>query len=76
LPATPINTVLRAKDIAAKAGCKYVYVGNTPEIGFENTFCPGCKKLLVERRGFAILSQHLDAGKCHFCGYPIHGVWE
>jgi len=76
LPATPISTLLKAKEIAENAGCKYVYVGNVPETGTENTFCPKCKKLVVERRGYAILSMNLKKGKCKFCGYTINGVWE
>lgn len=76
LPSTPVATLLKAKDIAVQAGCKYVYVGNVPEMGTENTCCPKCKKLLVERKGFAILSMKLDKGKCGYCGYTIHGVWS
>ena len=76
LPATPISTLLKAKEIAEKAGCKYVYVGNIPETGTENTFCPKCKKLVVERKGYAILSMNIKKGKCKFCGYPINGVWD
>ena len=76
LPATPVNTLLKAKAIAEKAGCKYVYVGNTPEIGYENTYCPQCKKLVVERKGYALVTNNLEHGKCKFCGKLINGVWE
>lgn len=76
LPATPIATLLKAKEIAETAGCKYVYVGNVPNMGTENTFCPKCKKLLVERNGFAILAMNIEKGKCNSCGYGINGVWE
>jgi pyruvate formate lyase activating enzyme len=76
LPSTPIASLLKAKEIAEHAGCKYVYVGNIPEIGTENTFCPKCKKMVVERKGYAILSMNIAKGKCKFCGYGINGVWE
>jgi len=75
LPATPIGTLLKAKEIAERAGCKYVYVGNIPDIGTENTFCPKCKKMIIERKGYAILSMNVEKGKCKFCDYPINGVW-
>lgn len=75
LPPTPIASLLKARNIAEMAGCKYVYIGNVPEIGMENTNCPKCKKLLIERRGFAMLSNYLKNGKCGFCGYGINGVW-
>ena len=76
LPATPVNTLFKAKTIAEQAGCKYVYMGNIPEIGTENTFCPNCKKLVIERRGYSIVSQQMDHGKCAYCGTSINGVWE
>lgn len=76
LPSTPINTLERAKAIAQEAGCKYVYVGNTPELGHDDTFCPSCSKLVVERRGYSILSMNMEKGKCKFCGYKINGVWD
>lgn len=76
LPATPVATLIKAKEIAEKVGCRYVYVGNVPEINGENTICPKCKKMVMERRGYAILSNHITKGKCAFCGYGINGVWE
>lgn len=76
LPATPIDTLLKSKEIAEKAGCKYVYVGNVPQDGMEDTFCPKCKKRVVERRGFSILSMNIIKGKCSYCSYSINGVWE
>lgn len=75
LPQTPINTLLRAKEIAVNAGCNYVYIGNVPIAGLEDTICPKCKKVVIERRGFSILSNNLDGGKCKSCGEPINGVW-
>lgn len=76
LPATPINTLLKAKEIAEKAGCKYVYIGNAPEIGYQKTFCPQCKKPVVERRGYMLISKKITDGKCDYCGRFINGIWE
>jgi len=76
LPSTPVNTLLKAKEIAEKAGCRYVYVGNIPEIGTENTFCPKCKKMVIERKGYTIVSNHIEKNKCKFCGFSIHGIWH
>jgi pyruvate formate lyase activating enzyme len=75
LPSTSIATLLKAREIAIQSGCKYVYVGNVPEISMENTFCPKCSKMVIERRGFSILSMNLVQGKCTFCGFRINGVW-
>lgn len=75
LPETPLQTLLKARDIAEKSGLKYVYVGNVPLAGMENTKCPGCKKVVMERKGFAVLANNLVNSKCKFCGETIYGVW-
>lgn len=76
LPQTPVNTLLKARDIAQSAGCKYVYIGNVPMKGAEDTICPSCKKVVVERIGFSIISNNINEGKCKFCGTTINGVWK
>jgi pyruvate formate lyase activating enzyme len=76
LPVTPLSTLVKAKEIALHEGLKFVYIGNVPGKGFENTYCPGCSKLVVERSGFSILSNNLSDGKCKFCRAAIPGVWK
>jgi pyruvate formate lyase activating enzyme len=76
LPATPLATLLKAREIALQAGIKYVYAGNVPGSDSENTFCPKCKKLLILRKGFSILENNLNKGNCKFCGEKIPGVWS
>ncbi|HLX12255.1 MAG TPA: AmmeMemoRadiSam system radical SAM enzyme, partial [Bacteroidota bacterium] len=48
---TPTETLLRAARIGQEAGLHFVYAGNIPgRVGdFENTYCPSCKELLIER---------------------------
>ena len=75
-PATPEKSLLQAKTLAERAGIKYVYIGNQPHLRGENTFCPHCNNLLVERRGFDVISNRLTGGKCNVCGEKIAGVWE
>lgn len=75
LSPTPIDTLIKAKDIAKQAGCKYVYVGNISDAGYEDTTCPQCNKKVVERRGYTVLSLNIEKGKCKFCGHSINGVW-
>ena len=76
LPPTPVDTLLEARSIARAAGLHYVYVGNCREVSDgETTFCPGCKRAVVRRDMFSVLSSHLDAGKCRSCGAKIAGVW-
>jgi pyruvate formate lyase activating enzyme len=76
VPQTPEKTLLKAKEIAEKAGLKFVYVGNIITEKGENTYCPKCKKLLVARSGFGIVSNNIREGKCIYCKEKIAGVWE
>ena len=76
LAPTPVTTLARARDIAVKAGLKFVYIGNVPGIGGEDMYCPSCKTLLVKRMGFSLKENHLAGGKCPKCGTVIPGRWE
>lgn len=76
LPETPLQILVKARDIAINSGCNYVYIGNVPGKTFENTYCPKCKNLIVERRGFTILSNRIKNGKCELCGTIINGRWD
>jgi pyruvate formate lyase activating enzyme len=76
-PQTKPETLLRACEAGKGAGLNYVYAGNIPgQLGrWENTWCPSCDSLLVERSGFAVIRNVLAAGKCPKCGLMIPGVW-
>jgi len=76
LPPTPVSTLERAREVALEVGLEYVYIGNVPGHEAENTYCPRCKKLLIRRRGFFVLANHLKGGKCPHCGKEIAGIWE
>jgi pyruvate formate lyase activating enzyme len=76
LPYTPQNTLEKAREIALKAGMKFVYIGNVPGSPAENTTCPNCRKVVLERRGFTILANNLEKGSCKFCKTAIPGVWS
>jgi len=75
LPSTPVSTLEKARELAMSAGVKYVYIGNVPGHEAESTYCPHCKKVVVERRGFAVLRLEIKGGKCSSCGGKIPGVW-
>ncbi|MEA3459738.1 MAG: AmmeMemoRadiSam system radical SAM enzyme [Chloroflexota bacterium] len=76
LPPTPIETLETAHKIALEEGLHYVYIGNVPGHPAENTYCSKCGELLIKRRGFYVLENHIIDGKCEYCGEPIPGVWE
>ena len=75
LPMTPISTLEKARAVALSSGLEYVYIGNIPGHEGENTFCPKCKKLLIQRTGFMVGEVRLKGGKCGYCGKPIPGIW-
>jgi pyruvate formate lyase activating enzyme len=74
LPPTPEEVLAEARDVAIRAGLHHVYVGNVPGLA-EDTVCPACKKKIVERRGYKILANHIQDGKCSFCRTAISGRW-
>ena len=76
LPPTPVDILVRARDAARALGLHYVYIGNVREVpDAGTTFCPNCRRAIVERDVFSVTAYHLAAGKCRFCGTPIAGVW-
>ena len=73
-PRTPVETLRRAREIGRAAGLRYVYEGNVPGEGGENTWCPTCSALLIERYGYLIEANRLHNGSCPDCGTPVAGV--
>lgn len=74
---TPVNTLLRATQHGKEAGLQFVYAGNIPGqvSNTENTYCPKCQHLLVERRGFRVLSVNLKGECCPSCAATVPGRW-
>ncbi|MEW6570439.1 MAG: AmmeMemoRadiSam system radical SAM enzyme [Nitrospirota bacterium] len=75
-PRTPVKTLRRAREIGFETGLKYVYEGNVPGEGGENTFCPYCKELIIKRFGFSIIENRMVDRKCPKCKKEIDGVWR
>ncbi len=73
---TPIKTLEMAKEIALSFGLKYVYIGNVPGHKAQNTYCPKCGMLLIERKGFFVENMKIKDGRCPKCGEKIPGVWS
>lgn len=75
LPATPHSTLKEARTIALSEGMHYVYIGNVPGSGAENTICHHCGELVIERQGYSVLQYKITNGKCDGCGGIVPGVW-
>jgi len=74
IPATPADTLRRARQIAMDAGLRYVYTGNVHNPGGDATYCPGCGKAVIERDWYEILKYDLDdKGHCRHCQTAIAG---
>jgi len=67
LPDTPVQSLKRAYEIGKKAGLKYVYTGNVPGLPSEDTLCPKCGALAIDRMAY-IIRRHDKNGKCSKCG--------
>ncbi len=69
---TPYEMLVKHYESARKIGLNYVYIGNAPGTPYEHTYCPGCKKPVIERYAYIIKSWNLDSqNHCKFCGYQI-----
>lgn len=75
-PRTPVATLRRARQIGLDAGLRYVYEGNVPGEGGENTYCPNCSELLIQRYGYFIEGSRIENGRCPKCDFVLDGVWE
>lgn len=70
-PPTPLDTLKRAHDIGRAEGLFHIFVGNVPGSGLEDTYCPGCGQMVMERSGFTILRSRLQRGVCPDCGQVV-----
>jgi pyruvate formate lyase activating enzyme len=71
---TPVGTLMQAREIGISAGLKYVYTGNIPGQGGEDTRCPGCNEIVIARRGFQIRDNRVRKGRCSSCQTVIEGI--
>jgi pyruvate formate lyase activating enzyme len=75
LPPTPISTLENLRAIALEEGVHYAYMGNVPGHEGENTYCPRCRSVVIERFGMQVKSISLSKGACRTCHNPIPGIW-
>lgn len=71
--------LVRAAEIAAKAGLRFIYPGNLPgQVGnWEDTRCHRCGETVIRRTGFRVLENRLGrGGECPGCREPVPGFWE
>ena len=74
-PRTPAETLHRAREIAKRAGLRYVYEGNIYSDA-ANTSCPQCGTLLIRRSWHDVRENRLREGRCPNCNLAIPGCWS
>lgn len=72
-PPTPVSTLERAREIGLSEGLHFVYTGNVMGHEGEHTYCPGCGRLIIARRGFLVEENALEGTGCGHCGHTIPG---
>jgi pyruvate formate lyase activating enzyme len=76
LPPTSLPKLEGTREIGFEGGLEYVYLGNVAGHPAENTYCPVCGKLIIERMNYVILQYHLKGSRCTYCGHEIPGSFE
>lgn len=73
--ATPQNNIISAVKTAKEQGLRFVYPGNIRDTDLNNTYCPNCGTLLINRKGYTINTQSLNKGVCEECGEELIGYY-
>jgi len=68
---TSIKELEEAYQIGKDAGLKYVYLGNIATDDRENTYCPECGALNIERQGY-IITRDDEGGLCKNCKQSLN----
>jgi pyruvate formate lyase activating enzyme len=75
-PSTPVHSLRKARQIGLDSGLHFIYEGNAPGEGGENTFCPSCRTEIIRRFGFSIRTDRIVHSCCPACGTKIEGFWD
>jgi pyruvate formate lyase activating enzyme len=75
-PATHVEVLEESYLMARREGVKFPYLGNVPGHEYENTYCPSCGELLIERLSNKVIACYIRDGRCPRCGesMPIVGL--
>jgi len=68
---TPMDTMIKIYNLAKEKGIYFPYLGNISHGDYENTKCPKCGNICIERNGFKIEIKNIKDGKCSQCGFQI-----
>ncbi len=71
LPPTPARNISQAIEIGRAEGLRYTYAGNVGGDEHQNTLCPACQQVLIERTGTYQVTSHLKKAVCPNCHEPV-----
>lgn len=74
LSPTPVATLEKARGIGLEEGLRFVYLGNVSGHSAENTYCPHCGQMVIERTGYSLSRYEVEKGKCKFCSADLNIV--
>ncbi len=76
-PRTPVETLLKAREIARRSGLHYVYIGNAHDKQAASTYCHQCGHLLIRRDWYELSEWNLNEYQCCvFCGARCAGLFD
>lgn len=64
---------MRAKE---ETNIPFIYGFSRRHREYEQTFCPNCGTLCVDRWGFEVSNNRVDHGRCPSCGTKLYGRYE
>lgn len=69
-PPTSVSTLMESYEIASRY-LYYVYIGNVRVERAENTYCPECSNLLIERIGYSSRKVGIEGENCSNCNRAV-----
>lgn len=72
---TPVDILLRMREVARECGMNYVYLGNVDLEGAEDTRCPHCGEVVIHRLHYRVSVAADFQETCPRCGTWISGFF-
>lgn len=74
--AQEVLAILSRLAIGKETDLRFMYLGDAPGHSSDDTTCPKCGILLIQRWGFAVLKNRLEDCFCPHWRTPIPGAWS
>ncbi len=71
---TSQTLIQQAVESGLKAGLRHIYTKELALGQMLHTVCSRCNTILIERKGYSVISNNLLHGCCRHCGQPLKGI--